>query len=156
MQWFVASNGGQVLYRQSKIWILNSCTNVVWWRKQGVSISQSITRKMWTRGDCPHFHRGPQGFMTLEPISRKSACFHNPENYHNYTLCTCEYKTFIVLSYLYYTDYNKYTYVPCITHRKVTHSAMSATGLLTTSPANNATQVILYIARFLIDVLQVS
>lgn len=73
MQWFVASNGGQVLYRQSKIWILNSCTNVVWWRKQGVSISQSITRKMWTRGDCPHFHRGPQDFMTLEPISRKSA-----------------------------------------------------------------------------------
>lgn len=94
--------------------------------------------------------------MTLEPISRKSARFHNPENYHNYTLCTCEYETFIVLSYLYYTDYNKYTYVPCITHRKVTHSAMSATGLLTTSPANNATQVILYIARFLIDVLQVS
>lgn len=64
------------------------------------------------RGDCPHFHRGPQDFMTLEPISRKSARFHNPENYHNYTLCTCEYETFIVLSYLYYTDYNKYTYVP--------------------------------------------
>ena len=174
MQWFLASNGGQVLYRQSKIWILNSCTNIVWWRKQGVSISQSITRKMWTQGDCPHFHRGPQGFMTLEPIPRKSAhvftiqkiiiiilyvhvntkqCFTmviTPAEHHNKW-------HLLYLAIQYYTDYNKYTYVPCITHRKVTHSAMiSATGLLTTSPANNATQVILYIARFLIDVLQVS
>ena len=95
--------------------------------------------------------------MTLEPISRKSAHVFTIQKIINYTLCTCEYETFIVLSYLYYTDYNKYTYVPCITHRKVTYSAMiSATGLLTTLPANTATQVILYIPHFLIEVLKVS
>ena len=95
--------------------------------------------------------------MTLEPISRKSA--------HVFTIQ----KIIIIILYvhvntkhlLYLAIYTILIIInilmyPGITHRKVTHSAMSATGLLTTSPANNATQVILYIARFLIDVLQVS
>ena len=34
--WLFPTSVGQVLYRQTEIWVRNSCSKVTWWRKQGV------------------------------------------------------------------------------------------------------------------------